>query len=123
MKTIKNFISNFKMVNFKKAADYLKSFIPNNWLHPTFWKVKLVIITFMVIYSIFIVWSGYLLYKSYHEILQSLNEQIYQNLTRDISNLNFHKPILFNSNTIPTKTNITNTYGALGIINYNDYNI
>lgn len=63
----------------------------------------------------------YILYKSFLFTLASLNEFVYENLSRDITQLNWNYPIHSYCNEIPTQYQITNIYNMLGIIDYNYY--
>jgi hypothetical protein len=63
----------------------------------------------------------YAIYKSYHLALTQLNEQVYHSMSKDISNLNFDKPIQCYMDSIPSRSHINYVYGKLGIIDYNDY--
>lgn len=93
---------------------------PNLFI-PSFLKFKILLISFMFIYSIFLIGSAYILYKSYHLTLNSLNDYVYQNMTKDIANLNWKTPIQLYTDSIPSRSYINYVYGKLGIINYNDY--
>ena len=84
-------------------------------------KFRFIILCFMVIYSIFLLVGGYLLYQSFYLALNNLNDFVYNNMTESISNLNYNYPIDFIYNRVPSVSHINNVYNTLGIINYNDY--
>lgn len=64
---------------------------------------------------------GYIIYKSYQLTLSSLNEYVYNNMSHDISKLNWHHPIQCYTDSISSRKHIDYVYGKLGIIDYNDY--
>ena len=87
----------------------------------SFWKCKLLLTSFTIIYSIFLIGMLIAVYKSYYLALNMLNEQVYQSLAKDISTLNWNHPIKLYSSSPPCKEHIDLIYGKLGIINYKDY--
>lgn len=75
----------------------------------------------ILIYSIFLIIMGYILYKSYYLSLDKLNEFAYYNMSHDIAKLNDKYPILQYYHNIPSIERINSVYNRLGIIDYNDY--
>lgn len=84
-------------------------------------KLKLLVLGFMFIYSIFLAIFGYILYKAFLFNLDCLKETIYGNMCYDISRLNYYRPIHSYVESIPTVQHISVVYQRLGIIDYNDY--
>lgn len=64
---------------------------------------------------------SYILYKSYILSLEWLQENMYENMSREISKLNYHHPIHVYVENIPSIAHINMVYAKLGIIDYNDY--
>jgi hypothetical protein len=64
---------------------------------------------------------SYFLYKSYLFALDSVNEFVYSNMSKDISRLNWNFPISNYVENIPSINHINNVYNSLGITDYNDY--
>jgi hypothetical protein len=87
----------------------------------TLYRIKLLIILFSILYSLFMIIAIYFIYKSYQYAAQNLNNFIYYSMSKDISKLNLFHPIQFYSDSIPSLNHIKYIYGKLGIIDYNDY--
>jgi|SRR5882762_7011954 len=84
-------------------------------------KFKLIILFFVFTYSIFLIIISYILYKSYLNSLNKLNEFMYSNMSYDISRLNYNYPIYSYIENIPSINHINYIYHKLDISNYNDY--
>lgn len=87
----------------------------------SFWKCKLLVVSFTIIYSIFLIGMIVAIYKSYYLALNMLNEQVYQSMAKDISTLNWNHPIKYYSSSPPCRDHINLIYGKLGIIDYKYY--
>ena len=109
--TCKFIISN---LNLKNVSYLAKNFI-------TLYRVKLIVFIFTIGYSIFFLFSFFIIYKGYLYALSELNQQLCVNLSHDISNLYKYHPIDEYQNGNYSKHYISMIYNNLGIINYNDY--
>lgn len=107
-----------KIFNNLKSLTKLYNFFLNGI---TIVKLKLLILSFAFIYTLFLAFIGYVLYKSYLLTLDSLKEFIYLNMNQDISRLNYYHPTHSYIEHIPTVNQINLFYDRLGIIDYNDY--
>ncbi|SRR6266567_5455761 len=106
---------NFKTLPLKLINNFnIFSFI-------SIFKFRLIILFFIFIYSIFLLIMIYILYKSYLLSLNKLNEFMYNNMSHDISRLNWNYPIYSYTENIPSINHINYVYHKLDILNYNDY--
>jgi len=87
MKKIISKIKNFKTLSLNLITNFnIFSFI-------SILKFKLIILSFVFTYSIFLLIITYILYKSYLLSLNKLNEFMYSNMSHDVSRLNWNYPI------------------------------
>lgn len=115
---IKTFIKSINFKTFKSLLFKLFNFFISGF---SILKLKLLVLGFMFLYSIFLAIFGYILYKAFLFNLDCLKDTIYGNMSQDISRLNYYRPIHSYVESIPTTQHISVVYQRLGIIDYNDY--
>lgn len=116
IKKFKNFINNINFTTLKYLNLKLSNFIFSAF---SIAKIKLLVIIFG--YSIAFSIICYVLYKAFLFNVEVLKEEIYGNMSRYISILNYYRPIHSYVESIPTPHQISVVYHILGIIDYNDY--